>query len=372
MGSYQTVTIGGKTVFKYTNPEGRTVFSDIPPTPDQILQEPGGESSDDSAVCDNRCMGRIQTLQDTYHVTRAQAEDMYRREQDTKAQQERRLKDVEEAREQGRLRALLEEEAELAKAEEALSVTSIAKDVFLPQSKLDWVLLLGGAIGKVGKGSNAVYKVLSREKALEKLRKRRQAIKEALEAKKAKKAEEGLHIEQQVAKRMEKLEVQCFKRGAGNKASIAEYERQLAAQEKALNEMSVGDFQKARDFYKQSGRHPDAADATARFRENFQNEQTDKLIKQKVSAGMGQSQASAEAVKEAADMMKGLDALHTPDLIAGGDFRPTDMGSSSANRSIGGQWPQNSRIQSVDKAAGDAAKTLGKDAKMNVKLVRCK
>ncbi len=199
MGSYQTVTIGGKTVFKYTNPEGRTVFSDIPPTPDQILQEPGGESSDDSAVCDNRCMGRIQTLQDTYHVTRAQAEDMYRREQDTKAQQERRLKDVEEAREQGRLRALLEEEAELAKAEEALSVTSIAKDVFLPQSKLDWVLLLGGAIGKVGKGSNAVYKVLSREKVLNKIRERRKLIKEILEGKRLAKAKEGLVINKKLS-----------------------------------------------------------------------------------------------------------------------------------------------------------------------------
>jgi hypothetical protein len=29
-------------------------------------------------------------------------------------------------------------------------------------------------------------------------------------------------------------------------------------------------------------------------------------------------------------------------------------------------------LHGVNKAAGDAAKTLGKDAKMNVKLVRCK
>ncbi len=191
-------------------------------------------------------------------------------------------------------------------------------------------------------------------------------------AKKAKKAEDGLHIEQKVAKRMEKLEVECFRRGAGNKASIAEYERQLAAQEKALNEMNVGDFQKARDFYDKNKRHPDAASATARFRKNFQQEQQRKLLRQKTNAGMSMAEAESEAIKEAADMMDGLDALHTPDLNAGGDFRPTDMGDSSANRSIGGQWPQKGRIQSVDKAAGDAAKTLGKDAKMNVKLVRCK
>jgi len=199
MASYQTVTIGGKTVFKYTSPEGRTVFSDVPPTPDQVLQESGGESSDDTPICDNRCMGRIKTLQDKYHVTQAQAADMYQREQDEKAQQERRLKDVEEAREQGRLRALQEEEAELAKAEDALSATNIAKEILLPQSKLDWVLLLAGAISKVGEGTEAVYKVLSREKALKKIQERRKIIKEILEGKRAAKAKEGVMIKRKLS-----------------------------------------------------------------------------------------------------------------------------------------------------------------------------
>jgi hypothetical protein len=47
------------------------------------------------------------------------------------------------------------------------------------------------------------------------------------------------------------------------------------------------------------------------------------------------------------------------------------MGDSSANRSIGGQWSQNGRIQGMDQAVADAIKKQGKDAKMNVKLKRC-
>jgi len=71
--------------------------------------------------------------------------------------------------------------------------------------------------------------------------------------------------------------------------------------------------------------------------------------------------------------MKGLEALHTPDRVAGGYHSPTptDMGNASANRSIGGQWPQNARVAGLDAAAREAAGELGETAAMNVKLTRC-
>lgn len=368
---YQTVKINGEVFYKFTNPQGKTEYSDTPPGPDQILQpENSGGGSAYPAVCDNHCKGRIKALQDKFNVTPDQAAEMYQREEASKAKTQ---KDIEEALENERHRQLLEEEAELAQAEEALSAKEIAKDILLPQTKMDYAILLAGPVFKVAKKGRTLYKVLNKEKALASIQKRRREIKELIEALKAKKAGKGLYAEQKAIKRMERFEVKpCFKRGAGNKASIAEYERQLAAQEKALNDMSIGDYQKARDFYKKNKRHPGADSANAEFRAQFQKDQQEKLFNQKLRAGIAGAQAKTEAIKEAADMMVGLEALHTPDLVAGGDFRPTDMGNSSANRSIGGQWPQKGRIQSMDKAAEDAAKSLGKDAKMNVKLARCK
>lgn len=174
-------------------------------------------------------------------------------------------------------------------------------------------------------------------------------------------------------RRMKEHEVPCFRKGKGNRASDAEYDRQLKAQQDALNQMSVGDYQRARDAYQSLGRHPEAAKATAAFKKNFEKNQYDKLLKEKTLSGMGRKQAEAEAAREAADMMKGLDALHTPDMVAGGFNSPTPagMGNASANRSIGGQWPQNARVAGLDTAAREAAGELGENALMNVRLTRC-
>ena len=74
-------------------------------------------------------------------------------------------------------------------------------------------------------------------------------------------------------KRMKEHEIPCFRKGKGNRASDAEYDRQLKAQQDALNRMSVGDYLKAREAYQRFGRHPDAAAEVARFRDKFQKEQ---------------------------------------------------------------------------------------------------
>ena len=131
-------------------------------------------------------------------------------------------------------------------------------------------------------------------------------------------------------RRMKEHEVPCFRKGKGNRASDIEYDRQLKAQQDALNQMSVGDYLKAREAYQRFGRHPDAAAEVAQFRDKFQAEQTTRLEKQKRNAGMTAIQARIEAAREAADMMKGLDALHTPDMVAGGYHSPTPTGRDMA------------------------------------------
>ena len=137
--------------------------------------------------------------------------------------------------------------------------------------------------------------------------------------------------------------------------------------------MSVGDYLTAREAYQRFGRHPDAAKATAAFKKDFERDQRKKIKDRKTLSGMGRKQAEAEAAREAADMMKGLDALHTPDMVAGGYHSPapTGMGNASANRSIGSQWPQNTRVAGLDAAAREAVGELGETAAMNVKLTRC-
>jgi hypothetical protein len=252
-----------------------------------------------------------------------------------------------------------------------------ANELLMPTAA--WELIPVGKVGKIlKKGAEAVGIIKKGEKTLD-------AAKDAEKAKDVKKAEEAPPAESGgggkrndggyvKGGRMDPHEVPCFKKGKRNKATDKEYEDQLADQEKALNEMSIKDYQKARDSYKASGRNPEAAAETRNFRDNFQKEQQGKLLDQKRADGMPPAKAEAEASKEASDMMKGLDALHTPDLSAGGNSTPTptDMGSSSANRSIGGQWPQNGRTTGLDEAAAEGAEKHGKNAKMNVKLKRCK
>ena len=66
-------------------------------------------------------------------------------------------------------------------------------------------------------------------------------------------------------KRMKEHEVPCFRKGKGNRASDIEYDRQLKAQQDALNKMSVGDYLTAREAYQRFGRHPENRAVQERF-----------------------------------------------------------------------------------------------------------
>ena len=86
--------------------------------------------------------------------------------------------------------------------------------------------------------------------------------------------------------------------------------------------------------------------------------------------------------------MKTLNALHNPDMVAGGfDGKGTkdsngkeillDLGDASVNKSIGSQWKNHrarsdSRVALMDAEANKALAELGPNTQMNVDLHRCK
>lgn len=89
---------------------------------------------------------------------------------------------------------------------------------------------------------------------------------------------------------------------------------------------------------------------------------------------LDQGEFGEAALKKAKEMTKkrmdSLAALHSPDLIAGGKDVVTSMGDRGVNSSIGRQWRE--RVKSLDDAAKKTLEKYGKEAKMNVKLKRCK
>ena len=68
--------------------------------------------------------------------------------------------------------------------------------------------------------------------------------------------------------------------------------------------------------------------------------------------------------------MKTLNALHNPDLIAGGKDLIADMGDPSVNKSIGSQWK--GRVNDLDEAAKAVPAADRATTRMNVKMERCK
>lgn len=66
------------------------------------------------------------------------------------------------------------------------------------------------------------------------------------------------------------------------------------------------------------------------------------------------------------EIMKGLAALHEPDLVVGGKDAIGGFGDAQVNQSIGGGW--RSRVEELDKAA----EKFPRGTEMNVELKRCK
>lgn len=161
------------------------------------------------------------------------------------------------------------------------------------------------------------------------------------------------------AAKVEQLEskpVKCFKKN--KKGNPAEYDRQLQGQQEGLNNLTAKEYLQGRKAY--TGKRA----STAEVREIYK----EKLIRQKMENGMSRADAMSTATTD----MKILDALHNPDLIAGGKDKIGDFGDKSVNRSIGSQWKNDGRLEELDKAAKDAISRGDGDKKMNVMMQRCK
>jgi hypothetical protein len=187
--------------------------------------------------------------------------------------------------------------------------------------------------------------------------------------KKPKKGKGEVAIE---ARKAKLVDVKCF--GGDKTKDITkqkEYDRQLGMQQKALNDMSVEDYLKNRDTWKELGRtgaaqqSADRASAIADMASKKSNE----LIANGTPWNIAKQQGTAYAQNTA----KGMDILHSPDLSAGGSGATTGLGDKGVNRSIGSNWAQNDGEKR--KQMDDSAKAVpDKDkahTKMNVQLKRC-
>jgi Novel toxin 15 len=216
--------------------------------------------------------------------------------------------------------------------------------------------------------AEAAAKKLAKEKAekeaAEKLAKEK-AEKEAAE--KAGKKQTDTKIK---PKTMPQKKVKCFKAGKKTKGKAKEYDRQLADQEKGLNDMTVKEYLEGRAKYAEIGREGTGA-AQQSARDKYAAELQEGFKEQLKEQGVRGAAAAEQAAKSTKDKMDTLAALHNPDMIAGGKDVVTGMGDRGVNSSIGGQWNKEGRLQDLDAHAQKIPEAARATTKMNVKLERC-
>ena len=185
-----------------------------------------------------------------------------------------------------------------------------------------------------------------------------------------------------VRKAADKKKVRCFKPGddkiqEARKQGAAEYQkfekeyyRQLKDQQDGLNGLTVDEYLLGRENYEKYGRGNGSAQAGAR--EKYKNSITSSLEKSYKKQGKSRMEAEKLAQVKSTKVMKELDALHNPDMIAGGKDRINRLGNSGINRSIGSQWNKDGRLKEMDDYAREMKAKHGGNATMNVELNRCK
>ncbi len=167
-------------------------------------------------------------------------------------------------------------------------------------------------------------------------------------------------------------EMPCFEPPEGGDRD--EMARQLKDQQDLINSQTPDQMQQrldaaqARKDATGSYRPPGDAADRASTRSSYQSDQTSARAQELEAGGMGPEQAQSQASSEVSSQMKGLDATHELDSIAGGSESDVmGMGDKSTNRSIGSQWK--SRRGDLEQAV-KSAKEKGQE-KMDVKLEVC-
>jgi hypothetical protein len=183
--------------------------------------------------------------------------------------------------------------------------------------------------------------------------------------------------------------IKCFKpskdllkKSKDPKKLEKEFYRQLKDQEAGINKMSVSEYLKNRKTLNeltQEYGHTKArailtkgGKAQREAREELTNEIKDSVKVSLSKQGIAGRKAEEIATQKAEEQLEQLAALHDPDLIAGGSDKISRVGDASVNSSIGSQWSKDGRVETLNKAAEAKLKAEGPDAKMDIKLTRCK
>ncbi|WP_199610065.1 contractile injection system protein, VgrG/Pvc8 family [Flocculibacter collagenilyticus] len=174
--------------------------------------------------------------------------------------------------------------------------------------------------------------------------------------------------------KMKQHDVACFKKN--KKGNVAEYDRQLAGQQAGLNNMTVKEYLDNRKAFKEIGRKGTGA-AQKEAREKFKSKLIEKYEKQLEEEGFYGLEAENKIAALVKQDMKTLNALHNPDMIAGGYDKVLDLGDASVNQSIGSQWNRkggavSKRVDLMDIEAQKTLEVYGPHTKMNINLHRCK
>ena len=180
-------------------------------------------------------------------------------------------------------------------------------------------------------------------------------------------------------KRMDEHKPKCFKPGDDLKKNYKgdpkklekEFYRQLKDQEAGLNNMTVKQYLNNRTSYEQIQRMG-TGQAQAVARTNLANKIAASAEGNAINRGVSPREAAKVAAEQTKQIMAGLASLHNPDLKAGGADVIGRVGDKNVNSSLGSQWAKSDRIPDMDAAAHKAMQEHGPDAKMNVKLERCK
>jgi hypothetical protein len=146
--------------------------------------------------------------------------------------------------------------------------------------------------------------------------------------------------------------------------------------------MSAKEYLDNRQSYKEIGRKG-TGKAQQKARDDFKGDLIRKKELELNKKGIVGQEATDKAELLATKEMKTLNALHNPDMIAGGKDIVLDLGDASVNKSIGSLWKNKgvdssgakevlSRVDAMDVQATKALKDMGPNAMMNVNLHRCK
>ncbi len=239
-------------------------------------------------------------------------------------------------------------------------------------------------LAKLGEAADAekaikAEEAIKAEKALEAERAGQAKTAQEAEGARTPENEPGVHIK---PKQLEPTEIPCFRpleskkfplmNAEQKREYLEEYARQLRRQEEAINSVSAAKYKEARDLFEDLGRNPAAKAAQGRYAKQFAQDVQESMTTS-LTPKYGAVAASQMAEERTKDLMSQLAALHEPDNVAGGFLSPVPkgMGDRGVNSAIGPSWNQESRVSSMDAAAGKAIASGNGDALMNVRLKPC-